>query len=94
MTTFQYNAAYPGSGKTEAALRYAIALYGRYQHKALLILPTIALIKEQVQRAEGISVDLGWDNVAINTIFSERNAASVKRRLEVDPILRTTGRLS
>lgn len=81
MTTFQYNAAYPGSGKTEAALRYAIALCGRYQHKALFILPTIALIKEQAQRAAGISSDLGWEDVAINTIFSERDAASVKRRL-------------
>ena len=81
MTTFQYNAAYPGSGKTEAALRYAIALCGRYQHKALFILPTIALIREQAHRAAGMINDLGWDNVAINTIFSEKDAASVKRRL-------------
>jgi hypothetical protein len=81
MTTFQYNAAYPGSGKTEAALRYATALCGRYRHKALFILPTIALIKEQAHRAEGISADLGWDDVEINTIFSEKDAASVKQRL-------------
>jgi hypothetical protein len=81
MTTFQFNAAYPGSGKTEAALRYAIALCGRYEQKALFILPTIALIKEQAHRAQGIIADLGWDNVAINTIFSERDAASVKSRL-------------
>jgi hypothetical protein len=81
MTTFQFNAAYPGSGKTEAALRYAIIQCGHYQQKALFILPTIALIKEQADRAHGIIADLGWDNVAVNMIFSEKDAASVKRRL-------------
>ncbi len=81
MTTFQFNAAYPGSGKTEAALRFAIAQCGRYQQKALFILPTIALIKEQADRAEGMIADQGWDDVQINTIFSEKDAASVKRRL-------------
>jgi len=78
MTTFRFNAAYPGSGKTEAALRYAIALCGRHQQKALFILPTIALIKEQVQRAAGIIYDPGWGSVTINTIFSEKDAAIVK----------------
>jgi hypothetical protein len=81
MTTFQFNAAYPGSGKTQAALSYAISLCGRYNQKALFILPTIALIKEQAHRAQGIIADLGWDNVAVNMICSEHDAASVKSRL-------------
>jgi hypothetical protein len=67
--------------KTEASLRYAIAQCGQYELKALFILPTIALIKSQAGRAQSIIADLGWHNVAVNTIFSEKDAASVKSRL-------------
>jgi hypothetical protein len=67
--------------KTEASLRYAIAQCGQHELKALFILPTIALIKEQAGRAQSIIADLGWHNVAVNTIFSEKDAASVKSRL-------------
>lgn len=81
MTTFKFNAAYPGSGKTEAALCYAIAHCREFDQKALFILPTIDLIKEQCQRAEAIIAKQTGKTIAINAIHSGNGDASVKQRL-------------
>lgn len=81
MTQFYFNAAYPGSGKTEAALRYAIAHCAEFDQKALFILPTVDLIEEQATRARAMSELLDAAHIKINTIHNRNGDAGVKQRL-------------
>ena len=84
MTEFYFNADYPGSGKTEAALRYAIQLCAQLDSKVIFVLQTIALIDELTARAQHIAKETHSHQVAITALHNanaQDAGGGVKRRI-------------
>ena len=81
MSDFHFSAASPGSGKTEAALRWAMRQCAAFNHKAIFVLQTIALIDELADRANRIREECELPEMMITTIHGGNEAGAVKRRI-------------
>ena len=81
MTEFHFSAASPGSGKTEAALRFSIRLCAELNHKAIFVLPTRELIDEVIARATHIREQEGYTGVILTAIHGGDGAGGVAHRI-------------
>lgn len=78
---FQFNAANPGSGKSQHAIIYALTEANLNQSKTLFVLQTIALLDEQVERAAKQAEVMDLAHIPIQAIHADNGSGNVKQRI-------------